>query len=856
MLLKYGTYSAPATLMSDVKKGGILLFFLLCSVFSFAQNHELLKKIIFLSKHQGSISYYFGEIQQLGIILSYNPDEVSIDRSVEIKAAQLSVGALLNKLIDPTAFDIKVYDTKIVLVRKSRKKYTISGVVREAGSKESLVSASVLIVDLKQGVVSNDYGFYSITLPEGDYIIEYQYLGYISQRKNTRLTANTTINIDLEQDLPIELFPIFVDNKPLSESQVSKESINLQKTDNTPSALGIDDIGTRIQKYPGVNGGLSGISNLEVRGGNTDENLVLLDGVPVYNFNHFTGIVSVFNTDALKKVDFYKGLFPASYEGKLSSVLDVKMKEGDMHQYHGGVSLNLPTASGFFEGPIVKDKSSFIISGRRSLIDAISTAIDKKTNLGFSFYDVNVKTNYRINAKNHLYLGGYWGGDNFNRDIITGLKEKQLSWGNKLASFRWNHVFSDKLFNNLTLSASRFDNTHYSHSSALDEPLSATYSTSEYRIGSDFEYFGARASLKFGARAVFKESERPHYKALFGKEYKDFNDKKINAANILGYAEKAYALSDRLNAFVGFNYTLFHTGTKNFHSIQPRIKLLYQPNGKEVYFAGFSKMQQFLHQITSSGISLPHELRVISSANFPPSNSMLYEIGYKRRFREGKDEFYGSAYLKYQNRILKYRLQQNVLKGYFAPDWENQLISGIRRGRGVELYYSSQRKKLDYFVSYALSSSKEQFNELNYGKKFNAPQSVLHALKAFINYQILRSLKIGVVAGFSSGQYTTFPLYATNNIDEVLGLNRFSPSSINTHEIVHLYDFKLPDNYQLDFGASYFIKKHSTLRFGVNNILGRASPLFVMTDREGGQVTVNQITLPSFLPYITYIFRF
>ncbi|MDO5664534.1 MAG: TonB-dependent receptor [Bacteroidia bacterium] len=850
----------------------IFYLYLLCfSTILCAQNKDsILQRSIVVQPQEKSIKEWFKEIEKQQIIVAYNPREIELGKKIKVSSSVLSLENLLHLLLDQNQFYFKTAENKIIIIKKPLS-FTVSGFIRDIESKEGLIGATLFIQNTGTGTASNMYGFFSITLPKGEYLAEVRYMGY--EMKTFPLVLvdrNLKLDIELHNQQTILKEIEVIAPTELGVKNGDMQRINLQEKDKYPQLFGVDDVLKRIQQLSGVGLGVSGITQLKVRGGNSDNNLVLLDGVPIYNYNHFTGLLSVFNSDALKHVDFYKGTFPARYNGRLSSVMDIRMREGNMHTYHGGGSIDMATLAGFAEGPIIKEKSSFLISVRRSWIDLFAKKWESEIfNNDFALHDINIKANYRPNNKNHFFLSLYTGADKFWESYTTGRSKVSLSWGNNLAALRWNHILSDKIFVNNTLYYSQFSNSMANDTVIIDiqsekEKLNTlNYTLSELALSTDFEYYGEFLNLRLGNKLTFNQFQRPHLRSIYSSLSAD-EKKGLNTSTFqeMVYFENKMSILKNLNINVGLNYNLFSLEKDVFHRFQSRVMLNYDPWVNQSFYIGFSEMSQFFHQLSLNTISYPYEFRLPSSRRFPPSTSRLYEIGYRGKFDNNRHEISASLYLNNQYGVLRYRPQQKVWDTLLAPEIENQVLQGKNNGRGFELFHRFNFQPFELNSSYTLSDMKERFSGIDNGKPYPASNHSLHVIKSMLNWRISQEHSLALSFTYNTGQHITIPLYEIPNIDDVAGTQRPDIDPTATTISLKHNSYRLPHNYQLDIGYTFHKvtsnKNQNILRLGVYNVFGKALPLSVLLEKnlESNKYVIKQTVMPNFIPYLSYSFKF
>ncbi|WP_329905471.1 TonB-dependent receptor [Porphyromonas pogonae] len=804
-----------------------------------------------------TVHQWLKDIEKEGFILSYNPKEISLNRKVTINEDKISVNNLLKAILPGVYYNWSLKSNKIIITYNPPI-YTLSGSIYESSSHESLIGASVSIDQSFSGDVSNKYGYYCVNLSHGEHIVKVNYVGYQPLVFKINITGDTKKDFYLfEKTYVLKPLNVMRNNVNIEE----KINMNAQTSSVSSSFLGVNDIMKQLQFISGVDGSLTSFTGLQVRGGSPDQNLVLFDEVPVYNYNHFSGIISIFNPDILKNVDFYKGLFPARYEGGLSSVVDIMMREGNMTKFHGGCSIDLVNAGLFCEGPIVKNKSSFIFSGRRSLINYLSRFWDKEDSSNASLYDLNFKANYKISDKDHIYLSGYTGRDNL-RDLSFDVPEnykESLWWSNSLLSFRWNHFFSDKLFGNTNISYSKFYNRFLKQivleKDRVEELEDLKYSIQEYLLHSSLQYFGKHYKIKMGVRFSQKHFSYPSFS--ISSLYSDPKNWKRSSLLSL-YFENKIKYSEKFSLNIGLNYNLYIIGSDVINNLQPRLQLIYQPVDGTLIYAGFSEMGQFYHQLSVQKISVPYELRIPSSNKFNPSSSQLYEVGIKQSLRGGKEEFKATLFMNEQNDILRYRFYQDILGNRIALDLQRKITTGQKNGQGLEMSYTGMYDRLKFNVSYTWNIFKEKFDGIN-NDKYYSSDFQRHTLKGGIYYNLAKNHGVTLHFAASSGGYITIPDYKIKDIDEIMGIERNFDAD-GTFLISHINNYKLPNNYQLNIGYVFHKqmsdKKAHLLKLGLNNILGREKPFSKSVKESKGEIWVKEARLPQCFPYISYSFQF
>lgn len=599
--------------------------------------------------------------KQTGLFFSYESSLLKELPEVSLSVRDESLSYCLKRLFSPLPIIYRVTGQYIILKRKPRQ-YTISGFVRDSASYESLLGASVLVKSSRGGTMSNNYGFYSLILPPGKVRLRASYVGFKAME----------IEIDLQRDTMID-FPlrslaslgevVIRGTRPRYEilsSRAGVIDVPAERVKSMPALLGEADLVKTLQQLPGVAVGTEGMTGLYVRGGGADENLYLLDGNPVYHVNHLLGFFSAFNPDAIKNTRFYKGSFPAEYGGRLSSVVDVRMNDGNRQEYHGNISVGLLSARANLEGPIVKDRSSFNVSVRRTWLDLITgTALaivnknsDTKESFGYHFFDINAKVNHSFSERSRAYLSFYMGQDAFRQ----GSKEKHEDsddmflwrWGNLIGSAGWNYVFGQKLFGNLMVGYSRFrshirqeakgyeiegnraerqsikrDSRYKSEMEDLSVRLSVDYSPSmnhRIRMGTDYLYHNFRPENSQQRSWVNDSLVNPVYELLY-----DYSLIKGHEFSL--FAEDEMRVTDRLRVNAGLRYTLFHVENEIYHSFQPRLSARYLLRPDLSAKISYSKMNQYVHLLSNTYVNQPTDIWVPVTEQVPPMSSHQITAG-------------------------------------------------------------------------------------------------------------------------------------------------------------------------------------------------------------------------------------
>ena len=664
----------------------------------------------------------------------------------------------------------------------AQEKFTVSGTLKDGKSGEDLIGARIMVKELPGvGTITNAYGFYSLQLPSGNYTLQFKSVGFGLTEVPIELTKDLKMNRELKVDSKV-LDAVVVsaerDDANVTSTEMGVEKINVKDIEAIPVFFGEKDILKTIQLLPGVKSAGEGSSGFFVRGGAADQNLVLLDGAPVYNASHLLGFFSVFNSDALKDVKLYKGTAPSKFGGRLSSVMDIKMKEGNLKRFSASGGLGLISSRLTLEGPIVKNKGSFILSGRRTYADlflklandSIQPLADKTT---LFFYDLNAKANYRLGDKDRIFISGYFGRDKFGIDDQFG-----FDWGNLTGTMRWNHIFSDKLFGNTSLV---FSNYNYEINFGSDgQTFQVGSQIQDWNLAQEFDYYlNQNNTLNFGANVIhhtFKPGEIETGSAI------DFvlNDIEqrysIETAAWIGNEQKfgkrfsmSYGLRYSNFSQVGpgdiFSYndvgqvtdtTTYGTAelVQTYHGLSPRVAGTFLLNEKSSIKAGYSRTYQYLHLLSNATASSPTDIWIPSSNNVKPQVADQWSLGYFRNFNENMFEMSIETYYKDMRNAVDYRDGAEVT---LNPKVEGELLFGHARAYGAEFLFKKKKGNFNGWVSYTLSRSEKQFDEINNGEWYAAKQDRTHDVSIVLMYTFFKQWTASGSWVYYTGNAVTFP---------------------------------------------------------------------------------------------------
>jgi len=745
--------------------------------------------------------------------------------------------------------------------------------VVDAKNGEEIIGSSVVLKDNKMtGTRTNSYGFYSLTLAEGAHTLLIRSVGYETIEFNISLEKNITKEIKLQakkSQLKKVVIKTKKDNDQIISTEMGVEKLDMKMINKIPVLFGERDILKTIQLLPGVKSAGEGNSGFYVRGGSADQNLVLLDEAPVYNASHLLGFFSVFNSDAIKDVKLYKGTAPAIYGGRLSSVLDVKMKDGNNQNYSvsGGVGLIASRLN--IEGPVVKDKGSFLVSARRTYAD-VFTAFSKDTNIQKAklyFYDFNAKANYKFNDKNRIYLSGYFG-----KDVLGFGNQFGINWGNATGTLRWNHIYNQKLFSNTSLIFSNFNyNINVNLGSA---EFNINSRIQDWNLKQDFQYFASkRSDFKFGINSIYHNIIPGALSIRSDDDNFDIEISKKYALENAAYASHKYRFNGAFNIEYGLRLSSWSNlgpGTfysydaegnqsdstkrkkgefgKTYFNLEPRLVANYTIDGENSVKASYTRNTQNLHLLSNSNTGSPTDLWIGSSNNVKPEISDQVALGYFRNFDKNNYEFSAEVYYKHMQNQIDYKPGAELL---LNENVESQLLYGFGRAYGIELFAKKKYGRLNGWVGYTLSKTERKINGINSNEFYNAKQDRTHEVSIVGIYELTKKLTFSSTWIYYTGNAITYPRgkYTIDNQTYFLYSERNAD--------------RMPDYHRLDLGLTWTRKKtdrkESSWNFSIYNAYNRANAYsidFQENPDNPAQTQAVQTTLFKIIPSISYNFKF
>ena len=750
---------------------------------------------------------------------------------------------------------------------------TLSGTVKDQSKGEEIIGAIIRVKDQKLGAVTNEYGFYSLTLPVGKYTIQISAVGYLLMEKEIDLTVSQSIDFQLktEQDEK-ELEEVVVStDRPdgnVRDPLMGVEKIDPKEISKIPVIFGEKDLIKTMQLIPGVKNAGEGSSGFYVRGGGADQNLILLDEAPVYNASHLLGFFSTFNSDAIKDAMLYKGNQPSNYGGRLSSVLDIKMNDGNQKRYNVGGGIGLISSKLIVEGPIAKDKASFLVSGRRTYADLFLKLSDRFKDNKLFFYDLNAKVNYRVGKKDRLFLSGYFGRDKLGLGDVFG-----INWGNATGTLRWNHIMNEKWFSNTSFIYSKYD---YKISiSGGDVKFDITSQIQDFNLKQEFQWFpNNRNKVKIGLN-VINHGITPGQ--IDANEESGINVKRLKPTNSLEnavYITNDYTITENFTMSYGLRgsnlmalasgdemYTYNPDGTiatantwaknkllKSYFFVEPRLSFSWQYLKGQSIKAAYARNTQNIHQVSNSTSGSPTDVWLSSSLNIKPEISDQVALGWFRNFLDNKLELSTEVYYKWMQNQLDYK---NGANEQANERLEGELLSGIGRAYGLEIMLKKKSVKFTGWIGYTLSRTERKIEGINDGKWYLAKQDRLHDLSVVGIYEITPKWSVSALFVFYTGNAITFP----SGKYQIDGQTYFVYTQRN--------GYRMPNYHRLDLGVTWLRKNtkkfESSWNFSIYNAYAHENA-YSITFRENkddpSKTEAVQTTLFRIVPAITYNFKF
>lgn len=772
-------------------------------------------------------------------------------------------------------------------------KFTISGYIRDGSTGEALIGSAVYVKELSVGVQTNVYGFYSITLPAGSYSFEYRYIGYVSLSRQINLTTDEQINIELFIE-DVQLDEIIIkgipDDNNVTDTDMSTNSLDINTMRKIPAFMGEVDVIKSIQLLPGVSTVGEGASGFNVRGGSVGQNLVLLDEAPVYNASHMLGFFSVFNPDAVKDVKLYKGGIPAKYGGRISSILDIRMKDGNAKKFgvQGGIGTIFSRLA--VEGPTFKDKGSFILAGRRSYIDILARPFTDVMDDGtaLNFYDLTLKTNYNFNQNNTLFLSGYLG-----RDVFMFDKDQGFSWGNKTGTVRWNHLFGDRLFSNFTMLFSDYDYLLKFGETDFDKfEWKSRIRTIDFKP--ELTYFiNSSNELTFGGEVLYYKFNPANANITSNGVNSDFSLEKKYSLESAVFVGNDMKINESISADYGLRISNFqylgpgnvyqweaaepgkrkelesvrrvdkYESIASYTNFEPRISMKIQTGKKTSFKASYNRMSQYIHLISNTTASNPLDVWTPSTNNIMPQLGDQFGVGVFKNFGTDNDyEMSVEGYYRATKNQIEYIDGADILINEFL---EADLLSGDGRAMGLEFYLKKNTGKLNGWISYTLGKTELKVDGVNNFNWYPTRFDQRHNLKIVGYYELSKRWVLSSTFTYLSGTPTTFPTDRFTQQEYLIPYNAFETRN----------NVRIPDFHRLDLSATFYgkkFKKNGKRRknsdywvFSIYNVYARRNPFSIYFSQgveraEIGQPIETFATRVSIIgtvvPAVSYNFSF
>jgi len=775
---------------------------------------------------------------------------------------------------------------------QSSGRFTISGYVKEAISSESLIGVNVYLPDRKIGTVTNNFGFYSLTLPAVDSItLIISYVGFNPEMRKISLRRNQELNIELTSNTVLKEVTVTTDRKERQSESVKMSVINVpvSQIKNVPSLLGEKDVLKVLQLMPGVQKGSEGSSGLYVRGGAADQNLIILDDAIVYNASHLFGFFSIFNGDALKSVELTKGGFPARYGGRLSSVVEMNMKEGNKEEWHGEGGIGLISSRLTVEGPLQKNKSSILLSGRRTYIDLVSKPFMGKDKSGYFFYDMNAKINYDFGRKNKLYLSGYFGNDKFSMVNNADFRNENFSlfWGNSTGTVRWNHLFNNKLFANTSVIYSnyKFGITDRYNAVLDNKSYYAEYNSGirDLTLKYDLDFLpNPNHWIKIGVVSIFHRFNPYAYVEEDTLNNIHKKDVKYTTGIESGiYVEDTWQPFQSLKMNGGLRLSHFLATKNQYFNLEPRLSVAWRLKNDVAIKASYANMNQYIHMLSNTGISLPTDLWVPTTDRVHPQQSQQVALGFVKDFSKPEFSMSVEGYYKKMNSVIAYKegatfLELGDVESAADKTWEDNITTGRAWSYGLEFLLQKKEGRLNGWIGYTLSWTQMQFDSINFGRKFYARYDRRHDISVVAIYKLTPRITLSGTWVYGTGNAITLPVseYNTIKFDINNYKNPYSGSmngipifafNERVKEYGNKNDFRMASYQRLDLGIQFHKQKRwgeRTWEISVYNAYNRKNPFFYYSAYTWDEKThktyglLKQVTLFPIIPSITYSFKF
>ena len=750
-------------------------------------------------------------------------------------------------------------------------RFTVSGTITDEYNGETLTGASITVKELPgTGVITNAYGFYSLTLNEGIYTLRISYLGYKTIETRLNLRNNQLSNFKLKEETR-ELGEVEITarrkNDNITSTEIGVERLQIKEINRIPVIFGEADILKTLQLTPGIKSVGDAGGGFFVRGGNSSQNLILLDEATVYNADHLLGFFSTFNSDAIKDIQMFKGTAPAEYGGRISSVLDVKMNDGNNQSHHVGGGIGLISSRLNLEGPIVKDRSSYLITGRRTYADLfLKLSSDELINNNqLYFYDLNMKLNYRIDDRNRLFLSGYFG-----RDVFEFQKRFGIDWGNITGTLRWNHLWGEKLFSNTSLIYSNYD---YKVNILQDAGFSLKSVINNWNLKHEFQYYpDSRNTITFGVNSVYHTLIPGQLETTEDSDFTPTRLQERYAVDNGIFISNIWKPNAQLNINYGLRFSAYHLFgpgdfysyrdgeildttryergkiVKSYYNLEPRVNIAWVFDQRNSLKASFTRKTQNLHLVSNSTASLPTDVWISSGNNVKPEIGDQVSLGYFANFREDEYQFSSEVYYRWMQNQIDLRNGADINANEHL---EGELLFGIGRAYGLELLVRKKQGALTGWIGYTWSRTERQIDGINDGRWYPAKQDITHDLSVVAMYDLSKKWSLSASWVYNTGNAVTFPS------------GKYLINGNLQYYYTERNGYRMPAYHRLDLGATWQLRKtkkfESSLNFSVYNAYGQKNAFsidFEQDQDDPSKINAVKTYLFTYVPSITYNFKF
>jgi hypothetical protein len=734
-------------------------------------------------------------------------------------------------------------------------KISISGYVKDSASGEIIAGSTVTTADYLNYAISNSYGYYILTLNSSNDSVKLQasFVGFSPSSFSVKPNQNLKIDFALNTRNILDEVIVSAEKSNTYEKrkEMSVVSVPIGKVTVMPSLGGESDILKSLQMMPGIQSGNEASSGLYVRGGSPDQNLMVIDDVPIYYVNHLGGFVSTFNSDAINSMKLIKGGFPAHYGSRLSSVVDIKMKEGNMKEFHGNAMIGMLASKVMVEGPIKKETTSYMLSVRRFMYDLITRPLTRATSfngtsVGYNFYDLNAKINHIISPKDRLYLSFYSGGDKMltKQKTQTDLNKMILEWGNILGSFRWNHLYSDKLFSNITLYSTRYRlandfSSTFTYNNAKEKTSSNYWSgIVDVSVKADFDYFiNQNYKIKFGGTSIFHNfnpnTTTYHYVENSASVDTSFGSRKQNGFENAVYLENEISIGNRTFTNIGLRVTNYQTPNHNYVSYEPRFLSTFMITENTLLKASYSQMNQYIHLLSGSGPNMQNDIWVPVTDVIKPSLSNQFALGLEKTFRNGEYEVSLEGYHKTMNNLITYKDGVAILSS--TSDWQSQVeTNGKGKSYGLEFLFQKTKGSATGWIAYTYSKTTRQFENKNFGRPYPFKYDRTHDISIVYLQKIKSNIQFSATWVYGTGNPYTL---ASGKFKMITGIDNdlTNQSVYNTYGQVYndLNSYRMRAYHKLDVGINFnkTVKRgERTWSINIYNLYNRQNPYYYFLD--------------------------